>query len=126
MSDVVKAHMGKDVLNHFVENLPEYKATTSSTVKTKMKDDAWEQWLAYIILKGCDQSKYGSVNENLVSQYSLGNDQYPRSVASIGDVLGNHRYDQRYHELKKKRREQQQRERGDQQRLELQRSTSFP
>jgi hypothetical protein len=67
-----------------------------------MKKEAYSQWMAYLLLRGSDQSKYGSLMRGFVSQFSLGNDQYPKTITMVTDVLSNHRSDQEQYNTKKK------------------------
>jgi len=48
---------------------------------------------AFLYLENSDQVKYGSIMQNLVQQKSLGNDQYPKTIAEANNVLNNHRFD---------------------------------
>src|SRR5210317_1862978 len=58
--------------------------------------------MAYLLMRGVDQAKYGSLMKNLCKQFSLGNDQYPKTLVTATDVLSNHRLDQKYYDNKKK------------------------
>jgi hypothetical protein len=100
--DVLKSTLGTEFLNHFVESTADYKSASDAIERKALKDGAFEQWCAYQFLRNSDYNKYGSVMKSLVSQYSLGNDQYPRTLASAVDVLSNHRFDARYSENLKK------------------------
>jgi hypothetical protein len=44
-------------------------------------------------MKGADWTKYGSILKNMVTQYSLGNDQYPKTLEVAVDVLTEHHFD---------------------------------
>ena len=68
--------------------------------------------MAYLLMKGADQNKYGTLTKGLTSQFSMGNDQYPRTIQAATDILSNHKLDAKYYEVKKKRREQQQKEKN--------------
>ena len=46
--------------------------------------------------------KYGSLLTKLATQYSLGNNQYPRTFDAALDVLSNHKLDPKYYELRKR------------------------
>jgi len=106
--------MGSDLLDKFVEHSEEYKAVAPGTteaeiksansVKAKLKTDAYSAWMAYLLLRGSDQSKYGTIMKGFVAQYSLGNDQYPKTVQMATDVLSNHRLDPKFFENQKKSR----------------------
>ncbi len=95
------SYMGTGVLNKFAEYQEGYKDTgTDATKQATFKAEQFEAWMAYLVIRGCDQSKYGSLTRNFVSQYSLGNDQYPKTIQGAIDVLSNHRFDPKFAENK--------------------------
>ena len=91
--DGVTQHMGKDFLKEFVKNTKEYKNATDEATKESLEKGSFAKWIAYLFLKNSDQNKYGSVVTGLTSQFSLGNDQYPKDIATACDILSNHRFD---------------------------------
>jgi hypothetical protein len=91
--DVLKTHVGKHFLDVFVENTEEYKNETSSTKKQELKDGALERWCAYLTIKNCNQSKYGSLSRTLASQFSMGADQYPRTIITASEILTQYPHD---------------------------------
>jgi hypothetical protein len=54
---------------------------------------ASEGLFAFMYLENADQDKYGSILNNLNSQKSLGDDQYPRTIVETNNVLSNHKFD---------------------------------
>ena len=58
----------------------------------KISKEAREQFMSYLYLVNGDQEKYGSITRNLNQQYSLGNDQYPKTLVEMNNVLSNHIY----------------------------------
>ena len=90
--DVLKSIVGKKFLEEFIEHMKEYKDTSDTNEKKILKDDAYDRRIRYIYLRNCDKKKYRSVNTSLIIQFSMGNDQYPRSVTAMTDVLSNHKY----------------------------------
>ena len=52
-------------------------------------------------MQAADYKKYGSLLTNLATQYSLGNNQYPRTFDAALDVLSNHKLDAKYYEQHK-------------------------
>ena len=52
--------------------------------------------MAYLLLKGSDQSKYGSLCSGLSSQFALGNNQYPKDIQAATDILSSHKFDASY------------------------------
>ena len=90
--DVLKSHVGGDILNKFVENLPEYRHGTMSEQR-EMKMDAFGRWMAYMMIRNSDQAKYGSLLNGMVSQFSVNNNQYPVDIRQATDILSNHKHD---------------------------------
>jgi hypothetical protein len=95
------------MLDEFVEHTEAYKEAPTEEAKAEARQQAFEQWTAYLFLKGSDPTKYGTVIKGLMSQYSLGNDQYPKSLTQATDVLSNHRIDGKFYELKEKKKQDQ-------------------
>ena len=108
LHDNARSQLGSKILDAFVEKSKEYRELTSEAKKTtKMKQEAYDAWVAYLFIRGSDQAKYGSLTRSLISQYSLGNDQYPKTLQAAGDVLSSHRMDQRHFDNQRKNRDQQ-------------------
>ena len=63
-----------------------------------MKNDAFEKWMAFILIRGSDQKKYGTLLKGFLSQFDLGNDQYPNTIATEAYVLSNYRLDPKFYE----------------------------
>ena len=83
--DGVIQHMGKEFLEGFVVNTKEYKKAETDgdqTKMTKLKDTAFSKWIAYLFIKNSNYNKYGSLISGLTSQFSMGNDQYPRDITT--------------------------------------------
>ena len=59
---------------------------------------AFEQYAAYLYLEQSDRKKYGTILSVFNTQYSLGNDQYPKSMAEVIIVLSNHKFDHGYNQ----------------------------
>ena len=57
------------------------------------EDETYEAFKSCLLLVNADSSKYGSLIRSLSSQYSLKNDQYPRTLVATNNVLSNHRFD---------------------------------
>ena len=55
--DVLKSHIGGDILNKFVENLPEYRHSTMSG-QQEIKSEAFGRWMAYMMIRNSDQAIY--------------------------------------------------------------------
>jgi hypothetical protein len=91
--DITKSHVGTDMLDKFVENTREYREETGTENKKVIKAEAFNKWMAYLLIRNSDQAKYGSLMNGLVSQFSMENNQYPKTVTAATDILSNHRHD---------------------------------
>jgi hypothetical protein len=91
--DIMKSHIGNDILDRFIENTREYRDESDVALKQVMKDGALDKWMAYLLLRNSDQGKYGSMLNGLVSQFSMQNNQYPRKISDATDILSNHKHD---------------------------------
>ena len=92
---MLKNNTETGMLDKFVEHAQEYKDETDASKKTALKDEAFMKWMAYVYLNNADHRKYGSLLQGLISQYSMGNDQYPTTIVTATDVLSNHKHDNR-------------------------------
>ena len=91
--DVVKAHMGSKWLEQFVEHTEEYQKETDTKQQSELKNQSFERYMAFILLRNSDQAKYRSLMNGLISQYSMENDQYPELITTAIDILANHKHD---------------------------------
>jgi hypothetical protein len=91
----MKTHIGTDILDKLVENTKDYQDETDVPKRKDMKDQAFGKWMAYLLILSSDQSKYGSLMTGLVSQFSLENNQYPKTIRAATDILSNHKHDRR-------------------------------
>jgi len=93
--DIAVAHLGGPiVLLKIIEN------DTSSTTKQEKTTTAWERYMAYLYMDRADQTKFGSLLSNLKSQYSLGHNQYPKTLAEARSILDQHRWDDGWNKRK--------------------------
>jgi hypothetical protein len=94
--DLMESQIGGHIIfTKFVNNM---KEEIDSELKQQM---AYEQLMTYIYLKNADRSKYGTLPNGLSRQYSLVQDQYPRTIIDANNILSNHRYDQAYMDNKR-------------------------
>jgi hypothetical protein len=92
--EILESYIGAPlILQKFVESRPSYDSTNDAIIQTLVQQ-ASEQFMAFIYLENSDRKKYGSVLNNLNSQKSLGNDQYPKTPIESNNVLGSHRFDE--------------------------------
>jgi hypothetical protein len=91
--DIMKLHVGTDIRDKFVENTREYQDETDQLLQQNMKDGAFNKWMAYLLIRNSGQAKYGTMMNGLVSQFSMQNNQYPKTITAATDILSNHRSD---------------------------------
>jgi hypothetical protein len=101
--DIMKTHIRTDILNKFVENTKDYQDETDVDTKKEMKDGAFGKWMAYLLIRSSDQGKYRSLMNGLVSQFSIENNQYPKTIRAATDILSNHKHDRRGNQNKNKK-----------------------
>ena len=91
-----KMLFGTDVLHDCIEHTKQYQDMSNSSDKTIIKNESFEMWMAYLYLFKSDQSKNWNLLKGFKPQFSLDNDQYPKTCSRINDVLTNHRWDKKY------------------------------
>ena len=65
----------------------------NETIVKECQNTVSEEFLVVLYLKNADQKKYGSIIQDLSTQQSLHNDQYPKTVINANNVLSNHKFD---------------------------------
>ena len=86
--------MGLKWLDGFMEHTEEYQNETQAEEQSKLKEQAIERFMAFVLLRNSDWAKHQSLMNRLISQlYSMENDQYPKTIITATDILANHRYD---------------------------------
>jgi hypothetical protein len=84
--DITKSHVGTDILDKFVENTCEYQEEEYAIKKKEMKDGVFNKWMAYLLIHNSNQSKYGSLLNRLVLQFSMDNSQHPKNIMGATDT----------------------------------------
>ncbi|MGL5935619.1 MAG: hypothetical protein ACRCZI_08340, partial [Cetobacterium sp.] len=103
--DVLESFYGSNLLlPKMTENDPNYNSDDRDAVEECAKS-ASARFYSLLLLQNADQNKYGSVLKGLESQYSLGVDQYPKTLVAAIQVLSDHTFDAAYSEAKKKRKD---------------------
>ena len=96
--DVLESHLGGPViLKKFIMKMDGFKSETQEDYAV-LASTAFEQYSAYLFIEQSDKKKYGSILNGLSTQYSLGNDQYPKTMAEAINVLSNHKFDTSYNQ----------------------------
>ena len=94
---------GKEFLGEYIEKTNDYKkSSTTEDEKKDLKNKAFSCWVSYVYLKNSDSHKYGTLKKSLQSQYALQNNQYPKTIGKVTDVLTNHQWDDSYQTQEKK------------------------
>ena len=86
--DVLRSHMGLKWLDGFMEHTEEYQNETKAKEQSKLKEQAFERIVAFVLLRNSDQAKYQSLMNGLISQYSMEDDQYPKNNHNSNRYLG--------------------------------------
>jgi hypothetical protein len=68
-----------------------------------MKDGVFNRWMPYLLIRNSSQAKYGSLWNGPVLQFSMQNNQCPKTCRTATDILSNHRFDNRENPNEKKR-----------------------
>jgi hypothetical protein len=96
--DVLESHLGGPViLKKFIMKMDGFKSEIQEDYAV-LESTAFEQYSAYLFIEQSDKKKYGSILNGLSTQYSLGNDQYPKTMAEAINVLSNHKFDTSYNQ----------------------------
>lgn len=91
--DVLKSHIGGPIIFTKIVEATEGYADADEEKREKLREQAFNQFLAFLYLDNADKAKYGSILTGLNTQQSLGNDQYPKSITESNNVLSNHKFD---------------------------------
>ena len=76
------SHVGKYILKYYVDNLKKFNNETGSEDKKNIKAEEFNKWMAYLLIENLYQSKYASLENGLISQYSMKNNQYHKDLIS--------------------------------------------
>ena len=90
--DILTAQMRDPIkLTKFVTTMhTSPMAPTEAETKAYEKTACKQLLYAYIYLTNADQNKYGTLIQGSSSQFSLGQDQYPKTIMVVNSILGNH------------------------------------
>jgi hypothetical protein len=104
--DVMVSQIGGPIV--FTKLVEQRLIAKPSAQKDQLIKEAFGEFVAFTYLENADKTKYGTLVSGLESQFSLGNDQYPKTLTDANNVLSNHKFDQAYADLKKKQKQQRQ------------------
>ena len=80
-------------------------ADGNAALQKEMKDDAFDQWVSHSMADNTDHEKFGSLQSGSSSQCELNNDQCPKNIESVTDVLNNHDWGDDWKEKKQKKKQ---------------------
>ena len=101
----MKSQIGTKILHDYVKMTEAYQGQMDVDKQKKQLDALFEQLCTFVMMRGCDQTKYGSLMKNLAMEYSLNHDVYPKTMTAATDVLANYPFDKEYYERKQKQQE---------------------
>ena len=119
--DVFYSHVGKNFcFPRVVEEDPYYATASTKLASTdldvtkeghqeihELKKSTMDAFRGYLYLENADRARYGSILSGLDSQFSLENDQYPKTLVAAQNVMQNHTYDPEYKNRKKRKEDSQ-------------------
>jgi hypothetical protein len=70
----------------------------AGTVVKDCHNRASARLIALLYMENADQKKYSYVLKGLMDQFSLNQDQYPKTINHATNVLSNHRFDDKFYE----------------------------
>ena len=94
------------------KTLPDYDQSDPDKIKACL-DEAYQQLLVFVYRSNADHTKYGTFLTGLLSQYLLGQDQYPKTLVDAMNVLSNHHFDSAYADHEKKCKANQERQKAE-------------
>ena len=63
-----------------------------------MKKDTFEKLMAFLLMKGSEKYKYGTLIKGFLSQFYLGDNQFQNTIITATYVLPNHILDPKLYE----------------------------
>lgn len=60
-----------------------------------MKGEAFERWMAFLLMRNSHQAKHGTLMTGLIAQFSMGHDQCPKMITAACDMLNHHKWDEK-------------------------------
>jgi len=91
LRNTYKSYLGTKVLDEYVENTEEYRKASTDDDRQAVKEKSFEAFMALLVLVSATQGDYGEVLKALTMQFSMGVDQYPRTITAAVNILTNHR-----------------------------------
>ena len=106
--DNIKSIVGTQWLHKFIENTKECINEALDDVKDKLKERSHKSFMTCAFLRNCDSLKCGSSKKNFQTQCVLNDNQHPKNISTVSNVLSGHQWDQTCNKPQKKKKEQRQ------------------
>ena len=103
--DNFKNTVGEDFLEQFMTTTSRYKDCDNDVDKKIVQKGSFKGFMAYLYVDQADNKKYRTLTKGLKTQFSLDNDQYPKTITKGQKVLQMHKWDDAYKEHMKKQRQ---------------------
>jgi len=107
--DVFEEHVGNALLDKFTEGLPEYTSISGRTdvmfapenqradriveIQKRIKKEVFEAFCAYLLLQNSYQGHYHSLFTKFETEFTLHNDEYPKTMAAMEEALTSYKKD---------------------------------
>jgi len=86
-----RSYMGAAWFNHNVDTAEQYRLATTDEARRAIKEKKYEAYSALLILLSASPAEYSEVTKQLTMQFSIGTNQYPKTVTEAVDILVNHK-----------------------------------
>ena len=77
-------------MRNYVDNFKEFKNAERAGDKNKIKSKQFNKCMSYLLLANQYQYKYASLENGLASQYSMKNNQYPKDLMLVAEIIKTH------------------------------------
>ena len=84
------------LLNNYYDSTKEYIKAATKRVLAKKR--GWDLLMATVLVDGSDRNKFGLLKNNLQSQFNCRNNQYPKTVKAVQEILSEHCIEDAYFE----------------------------
>ena len=91
--EVVESHLGGPIeFSKYIKNNKKYDED-DKTIINELRDEAWEEFAAYKLLKNANPQKYGQVIRHLKDRKSIGKDEFPKTLTLAINTLSTQNYE---------------------------------
>ena len=86
-SKIDKIQLGKHFLYSLIKNTMEYIKLEKYTERYLAKEAAFENFMAVLFVRGSNHTIYRKIIEDFRTRYSMGHDEYPKTVQAAVDIM---------------------------------------